>query len=204
MTCSTSTLLAGAAMPTCPCVAAPRRSRSPSLRPRRRRTPQPQPARRRRHRQRRRSRPTNMATRKTHRRHRRRGRAARWSATSRPKTRSTARDVRATGATNISELLDALAPQIGSARGRGGETADPAAQRPAHLRLPRASRHSDRSHPAGRDPARGSRAQIWLSRRPEGREHRPSPALPLDRVQVGGRRRDRRRLCRRPRATSPA
>jgi hypothetical protein len=31
-----------------------------------------------------------------------------------------ARDVRATGATSISELLDALAPQIGSVRGRGG------------------------------------------------------------------------------------
>ena len=59
--------------------------------------------------------------------------------------------------------------------------AGPAAERPAHFRLPRASRHSDRSHPAGRDPARGSRAQIWLSRRPEGGEHRPSPALPLDR-----------------------
>lgn len=32
-----------------------------------------------------------------------------------------ARDVRATGATNISELLDAIAPEIGSSRGRGGE-----------------------------------------------------------------------------------
>ena len=31
------------------------------------------------------------------------------------------RDVRATGATNITELLDAIAPQIGSSRGRGGE-----------------------------------------------------------------------------------
>ncbi len=31
------------------------------------------------------------------------------------------RDIRATGATDITELLDALAPQIGSARGRGGE-----------------------------------------------------------------------------------
>src|SRR6185369_171418 len=31
------------------------------------------------------------------------------------------RDVRATGATNINELLEALAPEIGSARGRGGE-----------------------------------------------------------------------------------
>ncbi len=31
------------------------------------------------------------------------------------------RDVRATGATNISELLEAIAPEIGSARGRGGE-----------------------------------------------------------------------------------
>ena len=31
------------------------------------------------------------------------------------------RDVRATGATNINELLAALAPQIGSAQGRGGE-----------------------------------------------------------------------------------
>ncbi|HEX6604526.1 MAG TPA: TonB-dependent receptor [Sphingomicrobium sp.] len=32
-----------------------------------------------------------------------------------------ARDVRATGATNITELLAALAPEIGSGRGRGGE-----------------------------------------------------------------------------------
>jgi hypothetical protein len=31
------------------------------------------------------------------------------------------RDVRATGATSITDLLDALAPQIGSAQGRGGE-----------------------------------------------------------------------------------
>ena len=31
------------------------------------------------------------------------------------------RDVRATGATDINELLEALAPQLGSARGRGGE-----------------------------------------------------------------------------------
>src|SRR5918998_1530261 len=31
-----------------------------------------------------------------------------------------ARDVRATGATNINELLEALAPEIGSSRGRGG------------------------------------------------------------------------------------
>jgi hypothetical protein len=31
------------------------------------------------------------------------------------------RDVRATGATSISDLLDALAPQIGSTQGRGGE-----------------------------------------------------------------------------------
>ncbi|MCH8615107.1 TonB-dependent receptor [Sphingomonas sp. SM33] len=31
------------------------------------------------------------------------------------------RDIRATGATDLLELLDALAPQIGSARGRGGE-----------------------------------------------------------------------------------
>ena len=31
------------------------------------------------------------------------------------------RDVRATGATSITDLLDALAPQIGSSQGRGGE-----------------------------------------------------------------------------------
>src|SRR3954471_6963298 len=37
-----------------------------------------------------------------------------------PENTLDARDVRATGATNISELLDALAPQIGSVRGRGG------------------------------------------------------------------------------------
>jgi hypothetical protein len=38
-----------------------------------------------------------------------------------PENTLDARDVRATGATTINELLDAIAPQIGSARGRGGE-----------------------------------------------------------------------------------
>jgi hypothetical protein len=38
-----------------------------------------------------------------------------------PENQLTSRDIRATGATSISELLDAIAPQIGSARGRGGE-----------------------------------------------------------------------------------
>ena len=38
-----------------------------------------------------------------------------------PENTLDSRDVRATGATSITELLDALAPQIGSARGRGGE-----------------------------------------------------------------------------------
>ena len=38
-----------------------------------------------------------------------------------PENTLDARDVRATGATNINELLDALAPQIGSVRGRGAE-----------------------------------------------------------------------------------
>ena len=38
-----------------------------------------------------------------------------------PENTLDARDVRATGATSITELLDALAPQIGSVRGRGGE-----------------------------------------------------------------------------------
>jgi hypothetical protein len=38
-----------------------------------------------------------------------------------PENTLDARDVRATGATNLNELLDALAPQIGSAQGRGGE-----------------------------------------------------------------------------------
>ena len=38
-----------------------------------------------------------------------------------PENTLDARDVRATGATSINELLDALAPQIGSAQGRGGE-----------------------------------------------------------------------------------
>jgi hypothetical protein len=38
-----------------------------------------------------------------------------------PENTLDARDVRATGATDINELLEALAPQIGSARGRGGE-----------------------------------------------------------------------------------
>jgi len=38
-----------------------------------------------------------------------------------PENVLTSRDVRATGATSISELLDAVATQTGSARGRGGE-----------------------------------------------------------------------------------
>lgn len=38
-----------------------------------------------------------------------------------PENRLDSRDIRATGATSIAELLDAIAPQIGSARGRGGE-----------------------------------------------------------------------------------
>ena len=38
-----------------------------------------------------------------------------------PENTLDARDVRATGATNINELLDAIAPQIGSVQGRGGE-----------------------------------------------------------------------------------
>jgi iron complex outermembrane recepter protein len=38
-----------------------------------------------------------------------------------PENTLDARDVRATGASNINELLEALAPQIGSVRGRGGE-----------------------------------------------------------------------------------
>ena len=38
-----------------------------------------------------------------------------------PENQLNARDIRATGATSISELLEAVAPQIGSARGRGGE-----------------------------------------------------------------------------------
>jgi hypothetical protein len=38
-----------------------------------------------------------------------------------PESTLDSRDVRATGATNINELLEALGPQIGSARGRGGE-----------------------------------------------------------------------------------
>jgi hypothetical protein len=38
-----------------------------------------------------------------------------------PENQLNSRDIRATGATSISELLDAIAPQIGSARGRSGE-----------------------------------------------------------------------------------
>lgn len=38
-----------------------------------------------------------------------------------PENQLGARDIRATGATDVTELLEALAPQIGSARGRGGE-----------------------------------------------------------------------------------
>ena len=61
-----------------------------------------------------------MATRKTDRRHRR-APARSVVGDIPPENTLDSRDVRATGATNINELLDALAPQIGSAQGRGGE-----------------------------------------------------------------------------------
>jgi hypothetical protein len=38
-----------------------------------------------------------------------------------PENVLTTRDIRATGATDVTEILEAIAPQIGSARGRGGE-----------------------------------------------------------------------------------
>ena len=74
----------------------------------------------------------------------------------------TQRDIRATGATSISELLDAVAAADRQrARPHVGPT-DPAAQRPAHLGFPRASRPAPRSDRADGNPARGSRPQIWL------------------------------------------
>ena len=54
------------------------------------------------------------------------------------------------------------------------------AQRPPGLELSRASRHSHRGHFPGRHPARGSRAQIRLSARPEGRERRAPEPLRRD------------------------
>ena len=68
-----------------------------------------------------------------------------------------------------------------------GGSADHPAQRPANLRLLGDPRHPARGDRAGRHPSRGSRSQIWLSRRPEGGEHRPSAPLP------GGHRRRPRR-----------
>src|SRR4051812_20532348 len=53
-----------------------------------------------------------------------------------PENTLDSRDVRATGATNISELLDAIAPQIGSTQGRGGGQPGLLLHRPPHSRLP--------------------------------------------------------------------
>src|SRR4051794_26101164 len=58
-----------------------------------------------------------------------------------PENTLDARDVRATGATNITELLDAIAPQIGSARGRGGGRPPLLPHRPRPPRLPRGGGH---------------------------------------------------------------
>ena len=77
---------------------------------------------------------------------------------------------------------------------RGGRPGHPA-QRPPHLRLLRDTRHPARGDRADRRHARGGRAQIWLSRRPEGGELRPQP--PLQRLYGRGRGRPRHR--RRPR-----
>ena len=148
-------------------------------RPRRRAAAARRPGRR--HRPRPRSRPTNMATRRSDRRHRRQ--AARLGGRRHP-AREHAR-LRATSARPARPTSPSCSTR---SRRRSAARAAAAASSPVLLlngqrisELPRASRHSDRSDPAGRDPARGSRAQIRLSRRPEGREHRPSPALPLDR-----------------------
>ena len=106
-------------------------------------------------------------------------RAARSSATFRRKTRSTLATSEPP-ARPASPTCSTHSRRRSEARAAAAASAGAAAQRPADLGLPRASRHPDRSDPAGRDPARGSGAQIWLSRRPEGGEHRPSPALPFD------------------------
>ena len=96
------------------------------------------------------------------------------------------RDVRATGANDITELLDALAPQIGSARGRGGE------QAVLLLNGRRISGFRElRDIPTeaisqGGNPSRGSRAQIRLQGRPARREYRLRATFLSTVGRVGG------------------
>ncbi len=118
-----------------------------------------------------------------------------------PENTLDARDVRATGATNITELLDAIAPQIGSARGRGGER--PVlllnGQRIASFREMRdiPTEAIQRVEILPEEVA----LEIRVSRRSEGGEHRPSPALPLD--DCAGRRRGAHRRRQRQRQWRP-
>ena len=107
------------------------------------------------------------------------------------------RDVKATGATSFDELLVAIAPEIGVARASGAGPPAGTSQRPPRVELSRAARHSDRGDLARRHPARGGRAEIWLSARPEGRERRPSDSLQGNRRAGGGEHRVARWIYRR-------
>ena len=121
-----------------------------------------------------------------------------------PEKTLNARDVRATGATNITELLDALAPQIGSSRGRGGGR--PVlllnGQRISGFRelrdIPTEAIQRVEILPEEVALKYGYRADQ------KRREHRPSPALPLDRRAARRQHRDRGRLRRRQRRPHPA
>ena len=121
-----------------------------------------------------------------------------------PENTLDSRDVRATGATNISELLDAIAPQIGSARGRGGE---------APVLLLNGQRISGFRELRDIPTEAISRVEILpeeVALKYGYRADQKVVNIVLRKrfrstaVQVAGTHRDRRRLCRRQRRCHPA
>jgi hypothetical protein len=112
-----------------------------------------------------------------------------------PENTLDARDVRATGATNIPELLDALAPHIGSSRRRGGEA-------PVLLLNGRDFRFRELRDIRQKPSSVSTSCPVALrGYRGSGREHSPSAALPVDH-RAGRRARHRGRWQTAP-ATSP-
>jgi hypothetical protein len=114
-----------------------------------------------------------------------------------PEQTLTGRDIRAYGAGSLTELLDALAPQTQSGRGRGGG-------RP--ITLLNGRRISGFSEIRDIPPEAIARVEILpeevalkygYPRRPTRGEHRPAPPFP------GDHRRDRRRPSRPPEGAAP-
>ena len=103
-----------------------------------------------------------------------------------PELQMTPSEIQSYGVSTVTDLLNEIAPQTRSDRGRGATAAGGAAERAAHLQPQRGRQHPHRGDPAGRHPARGGGAEVRLHGRPAGGEHRAEAPLPRD-DRRGGR-----------------